>query len=148
MQAHALSRSASPARQELPIGFFGTGGAGPQKRVPVEGVPVAESVIHDLGGGADGTPSPRTIRRVLYAGPGEVPFAVHSVLETPRNNPPLVGVLQRYPNLAEVMHDHPDLARSASSGGTSRPVPRPGRLPRRPGDTAKGDPSDASSAFP
>jgi hypothetical protein len=55
------------------------------------------------------------VERALYLLRSEAPFAVHSVLQSVKDSHPMLARVTFYFKWAEVVREHPDLARSALS---------------------------------
>lgn len=60
-----------------------------------------------------GSRSSCRVERGLYLLENATPFAVHSVLESGQDCHPLLARLTFYPRWADVVREHPDLARAA-----------------------------------
>lgn len=98
-------------RMRLPVGFL-TAEGGLVRYEDLVGEVVAE---HDLGGAAppDRTSATHRLRQVLYESVDDPRFTVHTLLEQRDRRHTVIGRLERFADLSEVMLRYPELATSA-----------------------------------
>ena len=95
----------------LPVGFF-TANGGLFRYEELEAHPVAHYVEEDPPSATTARSALR-LKQDLYESAGDRPFVVHSVLEHRDHKRTVVGRVERFGSLAEVMLHYPSLARSA-----------------------------------